>query len=199
MRQLVDQIDPDTGQPVNTVFMTEISLVEVASALAILNRVGRITRRDRDKAYQNFMNDAWRLFDLLSLVTADFLTAASLTQRHPLRAYDAVQLAVALHRNALLAQAKLALIFVSGDKQQLTAAEIEGLTIENLSIISPRLTQCLLPDPPMLFIIHLVLRYLPPRLIAVAMMVMALLGVASLWQFFAIREGRPEWLRGLAN
>jgi predicted nucleic acid-binding protein len=100
VRQLVDQIDPDTGRPVNTVFMTEISLVEVASALAILNRVGRITRRDRDKAYQNFMNDAWRLFVLLSLVTADFLTAASLTQRHPLRAYDAVQLAVALHCTA---------------------------------------------------------------------------------------------------
>jgi hypothetical protein len=33
--------------------------------------------------------------------------------------------------NALLTQAKLALIFVSGDKQQLTAAEIEGLTVED--------------------------------------------------------------------
>jgi len=79
VRQLVDQTDADTGQPVNTIFITEISLVEVASALAILNRVGRITRRDRDRAYRNFMNDAWRLFDLLSLVTADFLTAGGLT------------------------------------------------------------------------------------------------------------------------
>jgi predicted nucleic acid-binding protein len=131
VRQLVDQTYADTGQPVNTIFITEISLVEVASALAILNRVGRITRRDRDRAYRNFMNDAWRLFDLLSLVTADFLTAAGLTQRHPLRAYDAIQLTVALRRNALLTQAKLALIFVSGDKQQLTAAEIEGLTVED--------------------------------------------------------------------
>jgi predicted nucleic acid-binding protein len=111
VRQLVNQTDADTGQPVNTVFITEISLVEVASALAILNRVGRITRRDRDKAYRHFMNDAGRLFDLLPLVTADFLTAASLTQRHPLRAYDAVQLAVALRRNALLVQEKLPLIF----------------------------------------------------------------------------------------
>jgi hypothetical protein len=131
VRQLVDQTDADTGQPVNTVFITEISLVEVASALAILSRVGRITRRDRDRAYRNFMNDAWRLFDLLSLVTADFLTAAGLTQRHPLRAYDAIQLTVALRRNALLTQANLALIFVSGDKQQLIAAEIEGLIVED--------------------------------------------------------------------
>lgn len=131
VRQLVDQTDADTDQPVNTVFMAEISLVEVASALAILSREGRITRRDRDKAYRHFMNDAWHLFDLLPLVTAGFLTAARLTQRHPLRAYDAVQLAVALRRNALLAQVKLALIFVSGDKQQLTAAESGGLTVEN--------------------------------------------------------------------
>lgn len=131
VRQLVDQVDANTGQPVNTVFMAEISLVEVASALAILSRVGHITRRDRDRAYGHFMDDAWHLFDLLPLVTADFLAAASLTQRHPLKAYDAVQLTVALRRNALLAQAKLALIFVSGDKQQLTAAEIEGLTVEN--------------------------------------------------------------------
>jgi predicted nucleic acid-binding protein len=131
VRQLVDQTDADTDQPVSTVFMTEISLVEVASALAVLNRVGRITRRDRDRAYGHFMDDAWHLFDLLPLVTADFLAAASLTQRYPLRAYDAVQLVVALRRNALLFQAKLALIFVSGDKQQLTAAEIEGLAVEN--------------------------------------------------------------------
>jgi predicted nucleic acid-binding protein len=130
VRHLVDQADADTGQPVNTVFITEISLVEVASALAILNRVGRITRQDRDKAYRHFMNDAWHLFDLLSLVTSDFLIAASLTQRHPLRAYDAVQLSVALRRNALL-QAELPLIFVSGDKQQLAAAGIERLTVEN--------------------------------------------------------------------
>jgi predicted nucleic acid-binding protein len=131
VRQLVDQTDANTGQPVNTVFMTEISLVEIASALAVLNRVVRITRRDRDRAYGHFMDDAWHLFDLLPLVTADFLAAASLTQRYPLRAYDAVQLVVALRRNALLFQAKLALIFVSGDKQQLTAAEIEGLAVEN--------------------------------------------------------------------
>jgi predicted nucleic acid-binding protein len=32
VHQLVDQTNADTGQPVNTVFITEISLVEVASA-----------------------------------------------------------------------------------------------------------------------------------------------------------------------
>ena len=60
-----------------------------------------------------------------------FGEAALLTQRHPLKAYDAVQLAVALRQNRALATVKQSLIFVSGDKTLLAAAKAEGLDIDN--------------------------------------------------------------------
>ena len=61
----------------------------------------------------------------------DFRNAAQLTQRHPLKAYDAVQLAVALRQNRALALVERSLIFVSGDKTLLSAAQAEGLATDN--------------------------------------------------------------------
>jgi len=57
--------------------------------------------------------------------------ATELTQQYPLKAYDAVQLAVALRYRQVLARYKLALTFVSGDGQLLAAAEAEGLAVDN--------------------------------------------------------------------
>lgn len=61
----------------------------------------------------------------------DFFDGASLTRRHPLKAYDAVQLAVALRQNQALALVERSLIFVSGDKTLLSAAQAEGLATDN--------------------------------------------------------------------
>ena len=52
--------------------------------------------------------------------------------RHPLRAYDAVQLASALIVNRALQAAHLApLIFLSADGHLNTAATAEGLAVDN--------------------------------------------------------------------
>ena len=114
----------------NTVYIAEVSVVEVAAALAILTRTNHISLRDRDLAYRRFLNDTAHLYYLVPVRTDDFHAAARLTQRHPLKAYDAIQLAVALRYQAL-ARRKLNLIFVSGDKQQLRAAAAEGLATDN--------------------------------------------------------------------
>jgi predicted nucleic acid-binding protein len=58
--------------------------------------------------------------------------ALTLTQRQPLRAYDAVQLAAALILNrSLLANRLPALTFVSADNALCAAARAEELSAEN--------------------------------------------------------------------
>ena len=60
-----------------------------------------------------------------------FYHAARLTQEHPLKGYDAVQLATALDFNARLKEEDLSLIFVSGDANLIQAARAENLATEN--------------------------------------------------------------------
>jgi predicted nucleic acid-binding protein len=66
-------------------------------------------------------------------VTAPIIQRAEdLLDIHPLRAYDAIQLASALAARTRLTEAALApLVFVSADVQLLAAATAEGLTVDN--------------------------------------------------------------------
>jgi hypothetical protein len=73
---------------------------------------------------------SWR-YQLIKVDRDDFFAAALLTRSHPLKGYDAVQLAVALHANTTLAARNLRLTFVSGDGTLLAAAQVEGLLTEN--------------------------------------------------------------------
>jgi hypothetical protein len=93
---LIDARDPDTALPVHTVFMAAASVTEVSAALSVLHRRGVISRRQRDDAYDHFLADLEERFAIVTMPLQDFYSAADLAQRHPLKAYDAVQLAVAL-------------------------------------------------------------------------------------------------------
>lgn len=128
---LIDARDPDTGLPVHTVFLAGASVVEVSAALSILYRRGIISRRQRDDAYDRFLADLEERFAVVDIPLQDFYSAAELAQRHPLKAYDAVQLAVALRHSRTLAALHLTLTFVSGDDTLLTAAQAEGLPTDN--------------------------------------------------------------------
>ena len=81
--------------------------------------------------YDRFISQLVHRFVVIALSGEVLEEAADLTQRHPLKAYDAVQLAVALRQNRALATVRQSLIFVSGDKTLLTAAKAEGLAIDN--------------------------------------------------------------------
>jgi predicted nucleic acid-binding protein len=65
------------------------------------------------------------------LTSASIRSAAALAQKHALRTYDAVQLALALQANNLLEADDLSLILVSGDSALLQAAQAEGLMTED--------------------------------------------------------------------
>jgi predicted nucleic acid-binding protein len=128
---LIDARNPDTGLPMHTMFVAGASVAEVSAALSVLHRRGIISRRQRDDAYDHFLADLEEQFAIVTMPLQDFYSAAELAQCHPLKAYDAVQLAVALRQNQVLAAHDLTLTFVSGDDTLLVAAQSEGLPTDN--------------------------------------------------------------------
>jgi predicted nucleic acid-binding protein len=120
VRQIVDARAGDTR--LNTIYLGAVSIAEVTAALAILERSNRIGTRARDSMYRAFLDaleSAWRL---LHVNVNLFYEAAELTQRYPLKGYDAVQLVLALDFNDQLRAQDLALVFVSGDANLLSRA-----------------------------------------------------------------------------
>ncbi len=129
VRQIVNARADDTR--LNTIYLGAVSIAEVPAALAILERSNRIGTRARNSMYRAFfdaLESAWRL---LHVSVNLFYQAAELTQRYPLKGYDAVQLVLALDFDRHLQAQDLALVFVSGDDNLLQAAQAEGLATEN--------------------------------------------------------------------
>lgn len=131
IRQLIDEAEPATRRVHHPIFVTEITRVEVAAGLAAIGRTGRISRSQQDREYRRFTSQLAHRYTIIPMVTNDFEAAAALTQRHPLKAYDAVQLAVALRHYQALVIRGVTLTFVSGDKALVTAAQVEGLLTDN--------------------------------------------------------------------
>ena len=114
------------------VFISEVSLTECAAAFAALHRTGRISRRAQEGAFRLLMSHiASGVLETIPMLSADYHAAARLTQKHPLKAYDAIQLAVALRHSRALSAGELASVFVSGDDALLAAAQTDGLTTDN--------------------------------------------------------------------
>ena len=130
IRQLVNTVDPDTGQRANQLFTVAITVAEATAAFAVIARMGRISKRIRDRTFDRYMKTISVYFQLVP-VTADLITlAVHLTQSHPLKGYDAVQVAAALRLQRTLGPDR-ALVFVAGDETVITAAQSEGLTVDN--------------------------------------------------------------------
>jgi predicted nucleic acid-binding protein len=113
--------------------LSEISLAEVGAALAVKHRapVG-ITLQERDSALSLFLGHCQSEYELISVSRLIIDLAVRLTQEHKLRGYDAVQLASGLVTNQAFAAAGLpSLTFIAADGDLLTAAEAEGLAIDN--------------------------------------------------------------------
>ncbi len=121
----------------NTIFLAEITLAEVAAALAAKHRTpGGITQQQMDRALSRFLQDCDEHFLLLPMDREVIGRAVDLTQIHRLRGYDAVQLATALVTGETLKPQNLfPPVFVAGDDDLLTAAKAENLPVDNLWII----------------------------------------------------------------
>jgi predicted nucleic acid-binding protein len=131
VRQLGNALDLETNERSNQVSISQIAIVEAAAAFAILVRRGLISKREGKDAYDRFIHDVEREYRVVNLTPSTVERAAQLTQQHPLKAYDAIQLAVGLSAGDVLRMSELTLVFVTSDNALLQAAQAEGLTTEN--------------------------------------------------------------------
>ena len=127
IRQLTDP------QAQHTILLAEITLAEVAAALAAKHRApGGVTQEQRDRALSRFLQDCEEHFVLLTVDRPVIDRAVELTQQHRLRGYDAVQLATTIVASETLRAQNLSPpIFIASDRDLLSAAQAEHLAAEN--------------------------------------------------------------------
>jgi hypothetical protein len=113
--------------------VAELALVETSASFARMAREAapRLTLPRRNRVISDFER-CFRQWYVVEVNRALLMHASTLCQTHPLRAYDAVQLACALiFRDEELAAGRPAPVFVCADTQLLTIASAEGLGAEN--------------------------------------------------------------------
>lgn len=129
--RLLALVAPETG---NTCITVQVSEVEVISAVQRRMREGALTTTDAQQLRADVQGLFATEYQLVAVSPALVHVACELVQRHPLRAYDALQLAAALTANRALGASELSpLTFLSADQRLLRAAQVEGLTIEDFS------------------------------------------------------------------
>jgi hypothetical protein len=111
---------------------SQLTPVEVTSAFYRKWREGTFDETELHLALDVFRLDALRDYWLEPVSDLIIRLATDLIERHPLRAYDAVQLATAIYLNAeLQAESGLTLLFLSADDRLIRAAQSEGLLADN--------------------------------------------------------------------
>ena len=124
--------DETLNERINVILVSELTFVEVAAAIA--KRVHKTKELDTQKgedAYALFVKQAGVEYQLVPLTTECIHSAAALAHKHALRAYDALQLALGVHADALLKENELTLPFVAADKVLLQTAQSEGLATDS--------------------------------------------------------------------
>src|SRR2546427_888120 len=112
--------------------LADITRAEVTSALARRAREGVITLDERDELIQAFRAHCATQYRIVPTQPGIIDLATALLQRHPLRAYDAVQLASAsIVNQSLIAHGLPPLIFVTADDRFIAATRDEAVTAEN--------------------------------------------------------------------
>lgn len=125
--------DPQSG---DDIYLAEITLVEVISAVKKRERLSeghsyKISKAAATAFISQFRDDFDKQYLVLQVKSEHIVQAASLIEKHKLRAYDAVQLAVALELYADYQSQAIGMAFLSADKDLLTAASAEGLVTDN--------------------------------------------------------------------
>jgi predicted nucleic acid-binding protein len=120
------------ADPIQTVAVGEIGLVEIAAAFAGKLRGEHITSAQYYDARADLAADARDEYVLVTINRAVVDEAIELTAMHRLRGYDAVHLACALTLNRALVDHELPpLVLISADGDLLEAAATEGLATDD--------------------------------------------------------------------
>ncbi len=116
----------DLWDSADTVATSQIAYVEAAAALAMAQRLERITARQHAAALR-LLDHLWAEVDVVKVDDDLVRRAGRLARDHGLRGYDAVHCAAAEQLN------DPDLVFVSGDRMLLAAATAIGLSIADVS------------------------------------------------------------------
>lgn len=108
-------------------YLSAVAAVEFTSALRLLERTSRASRADVADLLVQFREHQGQRFVRMAVNDAVIETAIGLLDGHPLRAYDAIQLASGLVLNRQAAMTR----FVCSDQALLLAAKTEGLDCIN--------------------------------------------------------------------
>ncbi|HEV2237768.1 MAG TPA: type II toxin-antitoxin system VapC family toxin [Ktedonobacterales bacterium] len=120
--------DPATG---HIIVISQATLVEAVAAICRKARLGTISQQDRDGLINAFRRDARRSYSLERVTSTVYSRAGDLCRTHPLRAYDAVQLACALALASKTTSFGVPAIFVCADTNLIGIAATEGLATDN--------------------------------------------------------------------
>ncbi len=116
----------------NIILLARITRVEVAAAIARRLKSGSITPADAQNALAAFQHDLTNNYFTVEITPVLLSVAVSLATKYALRGYDAVQLAATLEANdERIANGLAPLTLVSADTELNTAAQAEGLNVEN--------------------------------------------------------------------
>ena len=121
------------ARPVHHVIYTAaLSEVEVRSALQRLVRERRVDAAQAQRLTQRVIQHCTRRYQLIRITRTVVARAGMLVESHPLRAYDAVQLACALTvRRGMHRRGMPPPLFVTADTTLLAAARAEGFLVDN--------------------------------------------------------------------
>ncbi len=110
------------------IIILDVTPLEARSAVRRRQREGDISGADADRILDRIEDDTSSSFLVQPSTSAVIEGAARLIDRHPLRAYDALQLAGCLVIRDIVPGP---LTFVCADVRFCEAAELEGLTVLN--------------------------------------------------------------------
>jgi len=116
----------------HTLMIAQVTPAEIVSGVARRRREGTIPARTAHAIRLLVDRHTRREYRVIALQAQVLHRAENLLETHPLRAYDAVQLASALESNNRLVAAGLApLVFVSADIRLLAVAIAESLATDD--------------------------------------------------------------------
>ncbi len=107
---------------------SRISYVEARAAFARRYREGALSRRDYGEVLRSLEHE-WENYVLLEVTAAIIRAAGDLTEKHVLRAYDAIHLATALS-----VRPALTMEFLASDERLIEAAAKEGFAIQRVPV-----------------------------------------------------------------
>jgi predicted nucleic acid-binding protein len=127
-RWITTLTDPVSG---NECWLAAIARVELLAALYLRARVGTLTLAQAQQAELLFRHELATHYQMVPVRDTILDEAMRLVAVHPLRAYDAVQLAAALFVQAQYRAVGLASVFLTADRTLLRAGAAEGLLVDD--------------------------------------------------------------------